>query len=181
MLRVTGPEEHISSHNRPHISRVDRKRHNLLITSRVHKRLAAILRPQLRIIERGRIPHYLVHDLGQSDRMGGGTGASTLEGSGLGIRHVGFVIGAINSLSIPAGREGDCRPDAATTHFLGKGRGIISGTRGATEGVLLHVAEAAVAELALLPLGRAEGRVADEHTETLVLVSVQVVMHLRHC
>lgn len=102
------------------------------------------------------------------------------------IGDVGFVVRGVEVLAIPAAagmsvpkvsvsliaesylrREGDRRPDPAFALLQRQVRGVVAGTRGASEGILLDVAVAPVAELLLLSLGFAEHRVTDQHSESL--------------
>jgi hypothetical protein len=65
-------------------------------------------------------------------------------------------------------RESDGRSDATSTLFLWQIKGVCARAGCATEGVLLHVGEAAMAQLLLLASLGAESCVADQHAETLI-------------
>lgn len=70
-------------------------------------------------------------------------------------------------IKIDVRRECDCCPDSATTRALGQRGGIAASARRAAKWVLLHVAEAAMADLLLLSLGDPQASIAHEHTEAL--------------
>lgn len=75
---------------------------NSRVTSRVHKGLAAIFRPDIWVVERRRVPHDFVHQLRKAHRMCRWTGPSRLEGSCTWVRDVCLVVWAVGVFAIPA-------------------------------------------------------------------------------
>lgn len=158
------------------------------VAHRVDQRLA-ILGPQLRIVELARVPHDLVHELGQPDRVAGRAGARRLEAAAAGVRDMALVVRAVDVLAVPASvvfscqtmrtasvpsgtglifmisghprGEGDGRPDAAGTDAVGERGRVVARAGRAAEGVLLDVVLASVADLPLHASRGAEVRVAD--------------------
>jgi len=78
---------------------------------------------------------------------------------------MGFVIGAIKILSIPACWEGNGRSDSTTTLLLWQTSGIITRAGRSTKRILLNIGFAAMAELLLHSFACAEHRIADDHAE----------------
>ncbi len=99
--------------------------------------------------------------------MSFGAGAHRFKGTLSGIGNMALVVRTVQVLAIPASRKGDSRPNPTLAGLGGKRGGVRScagcAAARAAGVVLLHVA--AVAQLALLALGLAQGGVADEHAE----------------
>lgn len=85
-----------------------------LVTGGESKRLLSVGWPFSLVVELGGIPDNLVHQLGNADRVGGRAVATKTQESGGtadGIGNVVLVVGAVQVLSIPAGREVDVGTD----------------------------------------------------------------------
>jgi hypothetical protein len=85
---------------------------------------------------------------------------------------------SISSISLSFGemanlrREGNSGPNTTTTRRMRQIKRISTRTRCAAEWILLHVAEAAVANLLLLAFSPTKTWVADDHPETLQIVVI---------
>lgn len=81
---------------------------NSRITHTPNKRLRPILRPERRVVELSRVPHDLVHNLRNLDRVRGRAGTSGFEGPALGVGEVAVVVCGIEVFAVPA--SGDAEP-----------------------------------------------------------------------
>lgn len=75
---------------------------NLRVTHGVDKRLAAVLGPEVRVVELARVPHDLVHKLRQPHGVARRARACRLEASGFRVGDMTLVVRGVNVLAVPA-------------------------------------------------------------------------------
>lgn len=79
----------------------------------------SLVGPDGLVVELPSIPHDFIHELGQTDRVAGGTGAGGFKGARGGIGDVRFVVGGVNVFAVPAASN--------TLVVVIEGRGLTGG------------------------------------------------------
>lgn len=130
------------------------------VATRPDERLVAVGEVgRVDVVERSRIPDRLEQNLRQTNGVRGGARAAGLEGAALGVGDVVLVVGGVEVLAVPAGREAVVGHDAVGARL---GREV--DRFGGACGCVLHACVGELAELTRL-IAIAVGRIADEHAE----------------